>query len=76
MHGEDRHLRRGGFNAQIEQGGLYVGSPATVRARLQDALDVTGSNYFAGAFAFGSLTADQTLRSLRLFTEEVIPTLR
>jgi hypothetical protein len=47
-----------------------------VRAQLRDALALTGANYFAGAFAFGNLTTEQTLRSLRLFAEEVMPHLQ
>jgi alkanesulfonate monooxygenase SsuD/methylene tetrahydromethanopterin reductase-like flavin-dependent oxidoreductase (luciferase family) len=76
QHGNDRHLRRGGWDAALEQGGIYVGSPATVRARVQEALAITGGNYFAGAFAFGTLSTDQILRSLRLFAEAVIPAVR
>jgi alkanesulfonate monooxygenase SsuD/methylene tetrahydromethanopterin reductase-like flavin-dependent oxidoreductase (luciferase family) len=76
LHGNPRHASRGDWDTFVEQGGIYVGSPATVRARLRDALDTTGANYFAGAFAFGSLTAEQTLRSLRLFADQVIPACR
>jgi len=37
---------------------------------------ITGSNYFVGSFCFGTLTHEQTLRSLRLFAEEVMPACR
>ena len=56
-----------------EQGYLVAGSPATVRGRLRECLPVWGGNYFLGAFAFGNLTREQSLRSLDLFTREVIP---
>jgi hypothetical protein len=36
-------------------------------------VQITGSNYFVGSFCFGTLTTAQTLRSLRLFAEEVMP---
>ena len=36
-------------------------------------LDVTASNYFVSSFAFGGLTTEQAMNSLRLFAEEVIP---
>jgi hypothetical protein len=53
-----------------------VGSPATVRTQLARYLAAAGSNYFAGTFAFGSLTGEQILRSLDLFAREVMPTFR
>ena len=54
--------------------GLYIfGSPATVRATIKEQLDITGANYFLGAFSFGTLTTEQILDSMRLFAEEVMP---
>ena len=61
------------FDALVEQGLMVVGSPATVRARLQETLAVTGANYYAGVFAWGSLGTERILSSLRLFAEQVIP---
>ncbi len=61
------------LEAFAEQGYLIAGSPATVRRRLQEYLAMWGGNYFVGAFAFGSLTREQSLRSLELFTRGVIP---
>ncbi len=75
LHQDDR-IKRPDWDTFVGQGGIYVGAPATVRARVQEAIAVTGANYFAGAFAFGSLTAEQTIRSLRLFAEEVMPAFR
>ena len=76
LHGSDRHTRRGDWDQFYEQGGIFVGSPATVRARVQEALELTGANYFCGAFCFGNLTPEQSIRSLRLFAEEVMPACR
>jgi alkanesulfonate monooxygenase SsuD/methylene tetrahydromethanopterin reductase-like flavin-dependent oxidoreductase (luciferase family) len=67
--------RRGDFDTAIGWGGIYAGSPETVRAQVQEFLDGTRINYFVGTFAFGSLTTEQVLRSLRLFTQEVMPAL-
>jgi hypothetical protein len=39
-------------------------------------VQITGSNYFVGSFCFGTLTMAQTLRSMRLFAEEVMPACR
>jgi alkanesulfonate monooxygenase SsuD/methylene tetrahydromethanopterin reductase-like flavin-dependent oxidoreductase (luciferase family) len=65
--------RRGDFETAIGWGGIYAGSPETVRAKVQEFLDGTKINYFVGTFAFGSLTTEQVLRSLGLFTSEVMP---
>ena len=64
------------FEARLAEGLHVVGSPDTVRKQVQEHLQITGSNYFVGSFCFGSLTGEQTLRSLRLFAEEVIPACR
>jgi alkanesulfonate monooxygenase SsuD/methylene tetrahydromethanopterin reductase-like flavin-dependent oxidoreductase (luciferase family) len=54
--------------------GLYIaGSPNSVREEVRRQLEITGSNYFVGSFAFGSLSTEQTMNSLRLFAEEVMP---
>jgi hypothetical protein len=45
-----------------------------VREEVRKHLDITGSNYFVGSFAFGNLTTEQAMNSMRLFAEEVIPT--
>jgi alkanesulfonate monooxygenase SsuD/methylene tetrahydromethanopterin reductase-like flavin-dependent oxidoreductase (luciferase family) len=61
------------FDARLEEGLHIVGSPDTVKKRVQEHVQITGSNYFVGSFCFGTLTTAQTLRSLRLFAEEVMP---
>ena len=67
--------RRGDFDTAIGWGGIYAGSPESVRAQIQSFLDDTGINYFVATLAFGSLTTEQVLRSVRLFTQEVMPAL-
>jgi hypothetical protein len=52
-----------------------AGSPATVTAFLQDQMDQAGCNYLVGQFAFGDLSPDETSRSLKLFTKQVMPQL-
>jgi alkanesulfonate monooxygenase SsuD/methylene tetrahydromethanopterin reductase-like flavin-dependent oxidoreductase (luciferase family) len=61
------------FDARLAEGLHIVGSPDTVKTQVQDHLRITGSNYFVGSFFFGTLTKEQTLRSLRLFADEVMP---
>lgn len=64
------------FEGRLAEGLHIVGSPDTVKKRIQEHLQITGSNYFVGSFCFGTLTHAQTLRSLRLFAEEVMPAVR
>jgi alkanesulfonate monooxygenase SsuD/methylene tetrahydromethanopterin reductase-like flavin-dependent oxidoreductase (luciferase family) len=61
------------FEARMEDGLHIVGSPTTVRAKVKEQVAITGCNYFVGSFFFGTLTAEQTMKSLKLFSEEVIP---
>lgn len=59
----------------IELGMSFVGSPPTVRSTLSAAVKEAGVNYLMLRFAFGDMTLSESLRSLRLFTEEVRPSL-
>lgn len=61
------------FDGRLADGLHIVGSPATVASTLREHLDITGANYFVGSFFFGTLTEEQTLNSLRLFAQEVMP---
>jgi alkanesulfonate monooxygenase SsuD/methylene tetrahydromethanopterin reductase-like flavin-dependent oxidoreductase (luciferase family) len=62
--------------ARLGEGLHIVGSPDTVKQQVQEHVRLTGSNYFVGSFCFGSLSREQTLRSLRLFAQEVMPACR
>ncbi len=73
LHGNDRYSGRVDFDRLVEQGLILVGSPATVRGQLERCMAAAGGNYFAGTFAFGSLSGDQIMRSLDLFAREVMP---
>ena len=57
----------------IERDAAIVGSPATVRAAVQRQLAATGANYFVGRFLFGTLPVERALRSVELFSREVMP---
>jgi alkanesulfonate monooxygenase SsuD/methylene tetrahydromethanopterin reductase-like flavin-dependent oxidoreductase (luciferase family) len=52
---------------------ILVGSPATVREKIQRLVTASGINYFMGSFAWGALTFEQSARSLDLFAREVMP---
>jgi alkanesulfonate monooxygenase SsuD/methylene tetrahydromethanopterin reductase-like flavin-dependent oxidoreductase (luciferase family) len=68
--------RRGDFDTAVDWGGIMVGTPDSVREQVQGFIDASGANYFVGTFAFGSLTTDQVLSSLKLFADEVMPNLK
>ena len=68
--------RRGDFDTAVGWGGIFVGTPDSVRDQVQAFIDESGANYFVGTFAFGSLTTDQVLRSLKLFGDEVMPSVK
>ena len=68
--------RRGNYDTAVEWGGLFVGTPDTVREKVQAFIDVSGANYFVGTFAFGNLTTGQVLNSMKLFTGEVMPNVK
>jgi alkanesulfonate monooxygenase SsuD/methylene tetrahydromethanopterin reductase-like flavin-dependent oxidoreductase (luciferase family) len=70
---EGSESRRGDFDTAVTWGGVIAGSPDTVRGHVQRFIEATGANYFVGTFAFGNLTTDQILQSMRLFAGEVMP---
>jgi alkanesulfonate monooxygenase SsuD/methylene tetrahydromethanopterin reductase-like flavin-dependent oxidoreductase (luciferase family) len=52
---------------------VLFGSPGRVREQLGRLIETSGCNYVVCAFAWGTLSHQQTLRSLRLFAQEVMP---
>jgi alkanesulfonate monooxygenase SsuD/methylene tetrahydromethanopterin reductase-like flavin-dependent oxidoreductase (luciferase family) len=50
-----------------------AGSPATVRRFVENEMKASGLNYFVPWLAFGDLTLEETLRSVELFSREVMP---
>jgi len=61
------------FDARRADGLYIAGSPETVRQEVKKHLEITGSNYFVSSFAFGNLSTEQALNSMRLFAAEVMP---
>jgi alkanesulfonate monooxygenase SsuD/methylene tetrahydromethanopterin reductase-like flavin-dependent oxidoreductase (luciferase family) len=76
VHGSDRFTGPADFDALVAEHKLFVGSPQTVAAQVTRAREVGEINYFAGAFAWGSLDVETVLASLRLFRDEVVPAVR
>ena len=76
-HGRSQsHPRPATFDLVMERGQGIAGAPATVAEFLRRQLDHTLCNYMVGQFAFGDLTLGETLRSIGLFADEVMPVLR
>jgi alkanesulfonate monooxygenase SsuD/methylene tetrahydromethanopterin reductase-like flavin-dependent oxidoreductase (luciferase family) len=75
LHGSTSRLlgRDADFETNLKKGVCIAGAPATVRRTIEDQVRETGCNYFVGAFATGTLTTEQILRSLTLFAEQVMP---
>ncbi len=63
------------FESWVEAGMAIVGSPETVRRKLETQQSELNLNYFLCYMFFGTMPADAALRSLDLFTKEVKPAL-
>ena len=64
------------YEAIHAEGKAIAGSPKTVTAFLQKQMAEAKCNYLVGQFAFGDQTLAETLRSIELFTREVMPALQ
>ena len=75
---EEQQRRRqtpGGLGGVANQGagfGVIAGSPSTVREYMDEYL-ATGANYFVCGFQWGDLTHEQSMQSIELFTNEIMP---
>ena len=76
MGWKHRHPRPAEFDAIAADGRAVAGTPDAVLQYVQEQMRATGANYFVGQFAFGDLTQEETLRSIALFSEAVMPRLR
>ncbi len=54
---------------------LVTGTPRTALEKLQEVIRVTGANYLLCIFSFGDIAPEHALRSLELFSREVMPKL-
>ena len=76
MGWKHRHPRPAEFDAIAADGRAVAGTPEAVAEYVQSQMRATGANYFVGQFAFGDLTQEETLRSIALFSQAVMPRLR
>ena len=61
------------FENAVAERTIIYGSPETVRAEVERQTHELGINYFVGSFFFGNMKLEDSLRSLKLFTTEVMP---
>jgi alkanesulfonate monooxygenase SsuD/methylene tetrahydromethanopterin reductase-like flavin-dependent oxidoreductase (luciferase family) len=76
LHGSDRFAEPADLDRLVDEGKLFIGSARTVAAQVEEAVTAGEVNYVAGSFAWGSLATEAARHSLRLFRDEVIPTVR
>ena len=73
---EHKRPRPAEFDAIVEDGRAFAGTPEGVAEYVHKQMNEAGANYFVGQFAFGDLTLEETLRSVGLFAAEVMPNLK
>ena len=64
------------WQERLDSGSLAAGSPETVTEQLEHLVKSLHAGHLIGVFHLGDMTHDLTLRSTRLFAEQVIPRLR
>jgi probable LLM family oxidoreductase len=70
-------LRRAEFDADVERGSLYIGSPETVARKMTRAIQALGVGRFDLIYsAGGALSASARLRAVELYGTRVIPLVR
>ena len=77
-HAHGDHSIDGLFNweSSVATKSLLYGTPERVRAEMQQLVEASGCNYVICSFAWGALSAQQSLRSLHSFATEVMPAFR
>ncbi|TQM37756.1 LLM class flavin-dependent oxidoreductase [Pseudonocardia cypriaca] len=69
-------LRREEYDAEIEHGSMYVGSPDTVARKIAGAVRALGVGRFDLLYTSGSLPTSARLRAVELYGTKVIPVVR
>jgi alkanesulfonate monooxygenase SsuD/methylene tetrahydromethanopterin reductase-like flavin-dependent oxidoreductase (luciferase family) len=64
------------YEELIGEGYAVVGTPETVTARLRELYEELGFGQLIGLFALGDITHEETVTSMELFADKVIPALR
>jgi probable LLM family oxidoreductase len=69
-------LRRAEFDAEVEHGSLYIGSPETVARKMAAAINALGVGRFDMIYTAGAQPVSARLRAVELFGAKVAPMVR
>ncbi len=69
-------MRRQEFDAEADQGSLYVGAPETVARRMAATIRALGLSRFDLKYSAGPLRHEKLMRSISLYGTRVIPLVR
>jgi alkanesulfonate monooxygenase SsuD/methylene tetrahydromethanopterin reductase-like flavin-dependent oxidoreductase (luciferase family) len=69
-----RNVRGQNFEEGVAEGSVIAGSPKTVLETIQKQHKEIGFNYLLTYLFLGTMSAENAMRSLKLFTAEVMPT--
>lgn len=69
-------LRRSEYEAEIEHGSLYIGSPETVARKIAGVVRKLGVGRFDLLYTAGALPVSARLRTVELYGTKVIPRVR
>ena len=64
------------FEAEADEGSLYVGSPETVAAKIAKTVGTLGVDRFELKYSSGTLAHEKLMNTIRLYGEEVVPRVR
>jgi len=68
-----KNVRGQNFEECVEEGTAIAGSPKTVLAAIEKQAKEIGFNYLLAYLFLGAMSAENAMRSLKLFTAEVMP---
>ena len=68
-----KNVRGQNFEECVEEGTVIAGSPRTVLAEIEKQHKQIGFNYLLTYIFLGTMSAENAMRSLKLFTAEVMP---
>ena len=71
--GDGRGPTRDRFQAEIDEGSLYLGSPETVATKIAWVIRLLGLSRFDLAYATGRVPHEQKMATIELYGREVIP---
>jgi alkanesulfonate monooxygenase SsuD/methylene tetrahydromethanopterin reductase-like flavin-dependent oxidoreductase (luciferase family) len=69
-------IRRAEFDAEVEHGSLYIGSPETVARKIAAAVGDLGVGRFDLIYTAGAQPVSARLRAVELYGTKVIPMVR